>query len=172
MLTNFKIMRNLIFLIGAFLIFSCSPQNKKEEQTAEVVGTYGATITEEGAISVEEMTDRLSKTDSLMVKVRGEITATCAMKGCWMNLVLADGAEMRVTFKDYGFFVPKEGMEGNEALIDGVVTRTLTDVETLKHYAEDAGKSQAEVDAITEPKEELAFVANGVIIYKTQPETE
>ena len=169
---NLKTMRNLIFFLGALLIISCTPQSKKDKQTAEVVGTYGASITEEGVISVEEMVAQLSKSDSLAVKVKGEITATCAMKGCWMNLVLTDGEEMRVTFKDYGFFVPKEGMEGNEALIDGVVTRTLTDVETLKHYAEDAGKPQTEIDAITEPKEELAFVANGVIIYKTQTDSE
>jgi hypothetical protein len=123
-------------------------------------------------ISVDDMVAQLSKSDSIMVKVKGEITATCAMKGCWMNLVMPNGEEMRVTFKDYAFFVPKEGMEGNEALIEGVVTRTVTDVETLKHYAQDAGKPQSVIDAITEAKEELAFEANGVIIYKTRIEEE
>ncbi len=160
-------MKNIILLICALFVFSCTGQNKSENE-AEVVGKYGAEITADGAISVENMVAELAKSDSVMVKVKGEITATCAMKGCWMNLVMPNGEEMRVTFKDYGFFVPKEEMEGNEALIDGVVTRTVTDVETLKHYAEDAGKSQDVIDAITEPKEELAFVANGVIIYKTQ----
>ena len=60
---------------------------------------------------------------------------------------MPNGEEMRVTFKDYEFFVPKEGMEGNEALIDGIVTRTVTDVDTQKHYAEDAGKSQEVIEA-------------------------
>jgi hypothetical protein len=71
---------------------------------------------------------------------------------------------MRVTFKDYGFFVPKEGMEGKEVVFEGVAKRKVTDVDMLKHFAEDAGKSQEEIDAITEPKVELTFVANGVII--------
>ena len=159
-------MRNLIFLCIALFAFSCTAQ--KEENKAEVVGTYGEEINDKGVISVSEMVAQLVKSDTVAVKVKGEITATCTMKGCWMNLVLADCEEMRVTFKDYGFFVPKEGMEGNEALIDGVVTRTVTDVETLRHYAKDAGKSQEVIDAITEEKEELAFVANGVIIYKTE----
>lgn len=153
------------------LVWAC--QEKKEEQQeakADVVGTYGAEISEDGAISVNDMMAQLNGSDSVMVKVKGEITATCAMKGCWMNLVLPNGEEMRVTFKDYGFFVPKEGMEGNYALIEGVVTKTLTDVETLKHYAADAGKPEEEILAITEPKEELAFVANGVIIYKGEQE--
>jgi hypothetical protein len=164
-------MKKSIFLICALFAFACSPQ-KTDEITAEVVGTYGAEITTDGMISVDDMVAQLSKSDSIMVKVKGEITATCAMKGCWMNLVMPNGEEMRVTFKDYGFFVPKEGMEGNEALIEGVVTRTVTDVETLKHYAQDAGKPQSVIDAITEAKEELAFEANGVIIYKTRIEEE
>jgi len=164
-------MKKSIFFVCALIAFACSPQ-KAEENTAEVVGTYGAEITTDGMISVDDMVAQLSKSDSIMVKVKGEITATCAMKGCWMNLVMPNGEEMRVTFKDYAFFVPKEGMEGNEALIEGVVTRTVTDVETLKHYAQDAGKPQSIIDAITEAKEELAFEANGVIIYKTQVEEE
>lgn len=163
-------MRNILFLFIAVFMLSCAGQ--KEENTAEVVGTYGEEINDSDVISVSEMASQLTKSDTIAVKVRGEITSTCAMKGCWMNLVLADGEEMRVTFKDYGFFVPKEGMEGNEALIDGTVTRTVTDVETLRHYAKDAGKSQEVIDAITEEKEELAFVANGVIIYKTEAKPE
>lgn len=156
-------MRNLLFIALIVGIFSC--QSKPDQ---EIVGTYGEEITEMESISVSDMMNLLEDNESVAVQVRGEITATCAVKGCWMNLVLPEGEEMRVTFKDYGFFVPKEGMEGNEALIDGVVTRTITDVETLKHYAADAGQTQASIDAITEPKEELAFVANGVIIYKTE----
>ena len=163
-------MKKVFFVVlMASFAWACSQnQQAQEEAQAEKVGTYGAEISEDGAISVEDMMAQLNASDSVMVKVKGEITATCAMKGCWMNLVLPNGEDMRVTFKDYGFFVPKEGMEGNVALIEGVVTKTVTDVETLKHYAADAGKPEEDILAITEPKEELAFVANGVIIYKTQ----
>mgnify|MGYP005814641555 CR=1 FL=1 len=160
-----------VFFAALMIMFVWACQENQEENT-EIVGTYGAEISEDGAISVSDMMAKLNGSDSVMVKVKGEITATCAMKGCWMNLVLPNGEEMRVTFKDYGFFVPKEGMEGNVALIEGVVTRTLTDVETLKHYAADAGKPEEEILAITEDKEELAFVANGVIIYKGEQTTD
>jgi hypothetical protein len=37
-------------------------------------------------------------------------------------------------------------------------------VEELKHLAEDAGKSKEEIEAITEPKEELKFLATGVLL--------
>jgi len=159
-------MRNVFLMLLTLVIFSCTPEQKQD-----VVGAYGDKITDKGAITVDAMMAKLTEADTVNVKVRGEITATCAMKGCWMNLVMPNGEEMRVTFKDYGFFVPSEGMEGNEALIEGMLTRTVTDVETLKHYVSDAGKSAEEIDAITEAKEELAFEAVGVIIYKTE-ETE
>lgn len=158
----------LFSLLGAFM--ACSgPAKESETETpfanAKLVGNYGETIDAKNAISASEMMSRLTKADTINVKVQAEITATCAAKGCWMNLKLEDGEEMRVTFKDYAFFVPTEGMQGNKAVIEGVVSRTLTDVATLKHFAEDAGKPQIEIDAITEPRREYTFEATGVIIY-------
>uniref|UniRef100_UPI0040478690 DUF4920 domain-containing protein n=1 Tax=Roseivirga sp. TaxID=1964215 RepID=UPI0040478690 len=160
-------MKKLYFLALALIVFACSTKEKVWNER-EVVGYYGAQINDENIISVDDMLAQLSTQDSVNVKVEGEITATCAMKGCWMNLVLPSGEEMRVTFKDYAFFVPKEGMEGNRAIIEGKVKRTKTDVATLKHYAEDAGKSVEEIAAITEDKDELAFEATGVVILNSE----
>ena len=163
-------MKKIIFVVAlSCAVFACTSPKKETQQadtaTAELVGNYGDKIEADGAITTEKMLALLAESDSVHVKVEGEILATCAKKGCWMNLVLDDGEEMRVTFKDYGFFVPTEGMEGNRAVIEGVVTKVTTDVATLQHYAEDAGKTQAEIDLITEPKEEFSFEASGVIIY-------
>ena len=85
------------------------------------------------------------------------------MKGCWMTIDLENGEKMRVTFKDYGFFVPKD-IAGQKVVIDGYAYNSITDVETLRHFAEDAGSPQEEIDAITEDKQEITFVANGVAI--------
>jgi len=163
-------MKRITFLLLATIVmFSCSENKEQEEWNEEaVVGYYGEEINNSNMISVDEMMKQLEANDSIMVKVEGEITSTCAMKGCWMNLVLPSGEEVRVTFKDYSFFVPKEGMEGNRAIIEGKVKRTMTDIATLKHYAEDAGKSVEEIAAITKDKDELAFEATGVIILNTE----
>jgi hypothetical protein len=45
-----------------------------------------------------------------------------------------------------------------------VAVKEMVSVEDLRHLAEDAGKSEAEIEAITHPREELTFVAEGVII--------
>ena len=39
-----------------------------------------------------------------------KVRRACEKKGCWMELAGAEGIGpgMRVTFKDYGFFVPKD----------------------------------------------------------------
>ena len=39
-----------------------------------------------------------------------------------------------------------------------------TSVEDLKHYALDAGKSESEIAAITKPKIEYSFEADGVLL--------
>ena len=48
--------------------------------------------------------------------------------------------------------------------MEGVAKLDTVEVDVLKHYAEDAGKSQDEIDAITEPEIKLAFEAVGVKI--------
>ena len=100
----------------------------------------------------------------MATKVEGEVITSCAMKGCWMDMKMADGSTMKVRFKDYGFFVPTKGLEGKRAVIQGAATREVVDVATLKHYAEDAGKSKEEIEKITEPQNNLMFLADGVLI--------
>ena len=46
-----------------------------------------------------------------------------------------------IRFKDYKFFVPKN-IDGKEVVLNGTAEKTTTSVKMLKHYAEDAGKSE------------------------------
>ncbi len=76
---------------------------------------------------------------------------------------LPNGSSMRVTFKEYGFFIPTNS-QGFPITIEGVATLTETDVATLRHYAEDQGKTKEEVAAIQTPKREISFEAIGALI--------
>jgi hypothetical protein len=82
-----------------------------------------------------------------------------------MKVKMDDGQTMRVTFKDYGFFVPKD-IAGKNIVFEGNAKTKTTSIEELRHYAEDAGKSKDEIAKITEPKTELTFEANGVLVPK------
>ena len=53
-----------------------------------------------------------------------------------------------------------------EVIVEGKAFVTITPVEELQHYAEDAGKTAEEIAKITEPKREFAFEANGVLMKK------
>jgi len=125
--------------------------------------SYGDKITVDGAVPVEEMLALLEGKDSLEVKVRTVVQEVCQVKGCWMDVDLGEGNLMSVSFKDYGFFVPKD-CSGREVVMEGVVKYELESVEWLRHKAEDAGKSEDEIAAITEPVESYQFIASGVIL--------
>ena len=127
-------------------------------------GHYVSLITADGAMSSADFVAALQGKDSMEAKVECEIVTSCAKKGCWMDAKLADGTPMKVRFIDYSFFVPTHGLEGKRTVLQGTVKREVTDVATLRHYAEDAGKSKEEIEKITEPINELAFTATGVII--------
>ncbi len=96
------------------------------------------------------------------VIVEGTITDVCVKKGCWMR-VEADGEELFVRFQDYGFFVPRNAA-GHQVVMHGTSVASVTSVEELRHYASDAGKSEAEIAAITEPETRVTFFADSVYI--------
>jgi hypothetical protein len=80
-----------------------------------------------------------------------------------MTLAMPDGSSVRVKFKDYALFMPQQ-IKGRDVVIRGFAKREVTPVDELRHYAEDAGKSEEEIAAITEPQIALAFEADGVLI--------
>jgi hypothetical protein len=163
--------KTLIYsLMIALVGFSCQPKSTEvsdssaEEVNSETAaGKFGADINDSGVVTLSELVAELESKDEFSGKVVGEIKEVCSKKGCWMTIDLPNGKSMRVTFKDYGFFVPLNS-GGYPVIIEGVATKKVTEVETLRHYAEDAGKSKEEIEKITESKQEYAFEAVGVII--------
>jgi hypothetical protein len=84
------------------------------------------------------------------VKISGQITDVCQAKGCWMILVDGD-VYARVTFYDYGFFVPIE-TSMQRSIVFGVLTESVLSGEQAEHYAQDAG-AQSTVESTGEVKE-------------------
>jgi hypothetical protein len=96
------------------------------------------------------------------IAIRGQVTEVCQMKGCWM--VLTDGKlSVRTTFKDYGFFVPKD-LAGARVVAEGTLKRETVPEEMRRHFAEDAGQSPSEIASIHGSSEEYAFVADSVTV--------
>jgi len=166
----------LLIFVVASLIISCTPSTQNgttdktnasgESDTNALSGKkFGAAITPDGAITYEALLAKMSDSDSVSAKVIADVEGVCQTKGCWMNIASKrEGIEtMFVKFKDYGFFMPLD-IASRRVIMDGYAYREITSVEELRHYAEDEGKSKEEVAAITEPEEELKFLASGVIL--------
>jgi len=135
-----------------------------EEFTEESDGVhFGKMITEEDAKSTSDLISMMQSEDSIRIKIAATAVEVCQKKGCWMKVEVADGSLMRIRFKDYGFFVPTD-ISGKDVIFEGIAYQDTVSVDDLKHYAEDAGKSEEEIAAITEPEINTAFLADGVLI--------
>lgn len=162
-----------LFILPLAILFAASCSENKTAETSEnttpakdtTLAFFGDTIDETGATEAANVFTSLKGKDSVAVKLTGKIVDVCQKKGCWMEVDLGNNQTMRVTFKDYAFFVPKDAA-GKTAVIDGYAYTDTTTVAQLKHYAEDGGKSKAEIDAIKEPEINTSFEARGVIIKK------
>jgi hypothetical protein len=124
---------------------------------------FGEKITTAGAVDYAELPLKMDGVDSLAIKLVGTVKEVCQVKGCWMTFTATGMPDMRVTFKDYAFFMPLD-LAGKRVVVDGYAYVNLTPVDELRHYAEDAGKTPEEVAAITEPLLEIAYEAKGVVI--------
>ena len=151
-------MKKIILLSTSILILIFSLQPIQAQ-----TGTYGEGLSDTKIVKATNLEKTLDGQEAMQLKLEGKILEVCQMSGCWMTVETGNGKEIRVTFKDYGFFVPKDA-SGKKAVFEGEAKMETVDVATLKHYAEDAGKSKEEIASITEPETKLTFVASGVEI--------
>jgi hypothetical protein len=153
------------FIVGFGTACGSTGQSKAvaTENTESGDQTFGAAFTPEAIVAYQDLSAKVTDADSLAITVQGTVAEVCQSKGCWMSITNGEGEDMMVRFKDYGFFMPKD-ISGREVIMNGKAFYQVTPVDELRHYAEDAGKSQEEIDAITEPKRELSFLADGVIL--------
>lgn len=120
---------------------------------------FGAAFTDAKVVPLADVMADLEKFAGKTIKVEGTIKDVCQNKGCW--LVVTDGErEMRVTFKDYGFFVPKDSRDRKVVLEGTVATKTLTEG-AARHYAEESGR-KVDPASISGPQEVVTMVATGV----------
>lgn len=124
--------------------------------------TFGEKITIKTVTPLKEVVAQFDRYKDLDVVTTGAVTKVCEKKGCWMT-VKTDAEDVRVTFKDYAFFVPAS-LTGQTARLQGRLTRQEVSVADQKHLLEDAGASKEAIAAVKQPKTEFAFVASGVSV--------
>jgi hypothetical protein len=126
-------------------------------------GVYGDGVKNDQHVDFNAVVSELATKDTVRTTMVATVEEVCQKKGCWMTVHggTAGNQEIMVRFKDYGFFVPKD-IGGRKVVVEGKAFKSVTPVEELRHYAEDAGKSEEEIMAITEPESTYSFEATGV----------
>jgi hypothetical protein len=153
------------FFISAITIVSfLFAQAQPPAGDANVGDAYGAKFKAEEALNINDVVKKLKGgTEFPEVQINAKVVDVCPKKGCWLKLELSNGETATVKMKDYGFFLPVAAI-GKKVVINGAVTLKTVSVAEQKHYAEDAKKSQAEIDAIKEAKQEVRVLASGIVI--------
>ncbi|MFN8358447.1 MAG: DUF4920 domain-containing protein [Candidatus Kapaibacterium sp.] len=81
------------------------------------------------------------------IRVEGECYRVCQTEGCW--LIVTDGtSKMRVTIKNKDFAAPMD-LGSKKIILEGSVQEMLSSEDEAREYAENAGRSEAETNAIS-----------------------
>jgi len=126
------------------------------KQTADSE-SFGAPLDESvPMVALEELASDGGEYVGQAVRVAARVSEVCQKKGCFF--IAQEGSSvMRVSFKDYGFFVPTD-ISGKRVVFTGeVVARELT-VDEAAHYAEALGTAGSAV----EPGKVYEIVATAV----------
>ena len=106
--------------------------------------------------SLETLLDNPSDYLDTPVRVEARISQVCQKKGCFMIASAGDRA-VRISFKDYSFFVPTDTSGKTVTLTGTLVERELSEKQAA-HFREDAGSDTIQAGKVYE------IVANAVSI--------
>ena len=165
-------LRNAAFFAIMLLLIGCKT-DKNAENTISIADIntnhyqqFGNKVISDQILNKKAFSktyQELKQGDTVDVAFVSTVNDVCKAKGCWMKVAIDEGKETMVKFKDYGFFVPKD-IEKDTVIVQGRAFVSETSVDELRHYAEDAGKSEEEIAAITTPKKTYSFIADGVLV--------
>lgn len=132
-------------------------------QQTEKYEVFGAPIEKwDSALTLSELVDSSDRYKGKVITIETEISEVCEKKGCFF-VANAGSESARITFKDYGFFIPTDSKGKTVKLIGSFEVKELTE-EEAKHYAEDAGQDP---DKITGPQKEYSIIATSVLVPKS-----
>ena len=167
-------MKKLLILPLLLLLAACQPGPEAVETPAEVVvpegyEAFGATVDVEGAVPVTTVLATPDQFVGQEVKIEGEVSEVCQMRGCWATLV-TDAGTVRIQMprleddSDYAFTLPKD-ISGRTVVATGLLESRVIPADEQRHYDEDAG--QAKEASAYQDKTEYTLKPTGVLVQKS-----
>lgn len=104
--------------------------------------TFGAPLGASPSVTLADVLKTPDKFADQTILVEGQVRRACTRKGCWMELSEGQDAALpgcRVTFKDYGFFVPTDSA-GAKARVEAKVESKVVKPSLVAHLEEEGAK--------------------------------
>jgi hypothetical protein len=129
---------------------------------------FGQPLAPATAVPIASVLGTPDKFANSTVTVEGAVRKACTRKGCWMELAetAQEGTHTpgcRVTFKDYGFFVPIDAA-GSRARVQGKVEVGTLSASSVRHYEEEGAAFAGKQPDGT--AREVRLVATGVQLWR------
>ncbi|MBI3258114.1 MAG: DUF4920 domain-containing protein [Ignavibacteriae bacterium] len=139
-------MKLIILLFCSCILLSCSGRN----------ATFGAPFTLKSEKSITVSGAVKPANYDRIIRVEGDCYQVCQTEGCW--LVVTDGKQkLHVIVKDKDFAAPMD-CGGKKIALEGKVQEQLTNEDDAREYAGQAGRSEAETNAIIGDQRVPVFV--------------
>ncbi|MGD8346925.1 MAG: DUF4920 domain-containing protein [Lysobacterales bacterium] len=163
------ILLSLFALLGMYASFAAWAADENEVlrlsepvAVSETHEIFGAPLPDNGIpVELGDLLENSAQYEGKDVLLSTRIAKVCQKKGCFF--IAQQGADsLRVTFKDYGFFIPTDS-GGKTVTLAGTFSRKSLSKEQAAHLAEDLGEAPPK----TPPAFEHTIVATSVSIPKT-----
>jgi hypothetical protein len=150
---------SICVLLGQFAAAEVTRLSEPVEVTddAEV---FGAPLNADAKlVTLEALLDNPADHVDTAVRVESRISQVCQKEGCFM--IASSGTHaVRISFKDYAFFVPTDTSGKTVTVTGTLIERTLTEKQAA-HFREDAGSDKIQAGKVYE------IVADAVSIPKS-----
>jgi hypothetical protein len=127
---------------------------------------FGAKLAGGAAEPIERVLAEPAQFAGRTVLVEGHVRRACTRKGCWMELASApekSAPGCRVTFKDYGFFVPTDSA-GSKARVEAAVEVAELKPSHVAHLEQEGAHFPSK--ASDGSAKEVRLVATGVEMWR------
>jgi len=145
---------------------SAKPAAPAPTTTSAPGKAFGAPITAGPELALSEVLASPERFRDQAVTVEGQVRSACTRRGCWMEIAQSSDPKLpgcRVTFKDYGFFVPTDSA-GAHAKVQGTFGVNTLPPERVAHLESEGGQfPRKNADGSVD---ELRLVATGVELRK------
>ena len=151
-------MKNLLTLSLVLMAFPVLAADEKTPAPSAPL-LRGARVPAVPTVTLAALLAAPEKQEGKDVVVEGQVRKACERKGCWMELAPdAQAAGVRVTFKNYAFFVPTDAA-GSTARVVGKVHVTEVSERDARHYRSEGATVPTGADG---KAREVQIVATGV----------